>query len=338
MYLRGEGIARNEARGLELLRISADKGCTVARYLLGQRYYYGTGVIRDDGRAKTLLQAAAAEGDYRAALLLKIMAQGSRGEKMDRESIVATVKRKARSKDAEAQYALGFMYLTGDGVPKYGAEELRWYRAAAAENANAAFMLSLLHRSGDGVSYNPAESFRLMRRSAEKGHTQAQYYLGTYYYQGVGTQVDHQSAAAWFRRAAENGFADAQLAYGLLLLSGDGVALDRSQAIEWLGKASRQNNGRAKEELKGLLTYHGQPAVSPMKEGVTSAYSAGKQQNENQLRLEGSGVILDQGTFGLKFSLPSLNDAYAPQNRPVAQPMWGKLPGGTFDIIIRPPR
>jgi TPR repeat protein len=177
-----------------------------------------------------------------------------------------------------------------------------------------------------------------MRRSAEKGHTQAQYYLGTYYYQGVGTQVDHQSAAAWFRRAAENGFADAQLAYGLLLLSGDGVALDRSQAIEWLGKASKQNNGRAKEELKRLLTYHGQPAVSPMKEGVTSAYSAEKQQNENQLRLEGSGVILDQGTFGLKFSLPSLNDAYAHQNRPVAQPLWGKLPGGTFDIIIRPPR
>ena len=47
MYLRGEGVARDEARGLELLRRSADEGYSAAQYLLGQRYLYGLGLPRD---------------------------------------------------------------------------------------------------------------------------------------------------------------------------------------------------------------------------------------------------------------------------------------------------
>ena len=134
----------------------------------------------------------------------------------------------------------------------------------AAHNARAAFMLSLMYQSGEGVPHNPAEAFRFMRIAAEQGDARAQYFLGTFYYQGDGTPVDRQSAGAWFRKSAENGFAEAQLAYGMLLLSGDGVATDKAQAIEWLGKAARQGNGRAREVLRELLTYRGQPVVSPM--------------------------------------------------------------------------
>jgi TPR repeat protein len=124
----------------------------------------------------------------------------------------------------------------------------------------------------------------------------------------------------------------------MLLLSGDGVAVDKAQAVEWLGKAARQDNVRAREVLRELLTYRGQPVASPIKEGVQSANNTEKQQNENQLRLEGKGFILDQGTFGLKFSLPTLYDAYAPQNQAIARPLWEHFQGGTFDIIIRPPK
>jgi len=338
MYLRGEGVARDEARGLELLRRSADEGYSAAQYLLGQRYLYGLGLPRDKGRAKSYLLAASADGDYRASVLLKIIAKGNRGEKRDRESIVAAVKRKAHSKVSAAQYTLAFMYLVGDGVPKDGVEEVRWYRAAAAKNARAAFILSLMYQSGEGVPDNPAEAFRLMRNAAEMGDVRAQYFLGTFYYQGVGTQVDRQSAGAWFRKSAESGLDDAQLAYGMLLLSGDGVAQDKAQAVEWLGKSARQGNVRAREVLRELLTYRGQHVASPLTGAAQSDYQTEKQQNENQLRLEGKGLLLDQGTFGLKFSLPTLYDAYAPQNRATARPLWEHFQGGTFDIIIRAPQ
>jgi hypothetical protein len=338
MYLRGEGVPADNVQGLKLLRDSADEGYSAAQYLLGQRYYYGLGLPRDKALALTYLQSASEDNDYRALTFLKIIANGSRGEKKDRENIIATVKRKALSKDSNAQYTLAFMYLVGDGVPQDGAEEVHWYRAAASVNPRAAFMLSVMYQYGEGVPRDLKESFRLMRFAAEKGDPRAQYYLGTFYYQGVGTVENHQSAGEWFRKSAENGSDDAQLAYGMLLLSGDGVEIDKTQAVEWIGKAARQNNDRAKEVLRELLTYRGQSVVSPMKDPVISNYNTGKQQTENQLRLEGQSVLLDQGTFGLKFSLPTLYDAYVPQNQLNTRPIWERLQGGTFDIIIRPPK
>jgi len=339
MYLRGEGVARDEARGLKLLRSSADEeGYSAARYLLGQRYFYGLGLPRDKDQAMSYLQSAAADDDYRAVVLLKIIAKGSRGEKRDRENLVATVMRKARSGVSAAQHTLAFMYLIGDGVPKDAVEEVRWYRAAAGKNARAAFMLSLMYQAGEGVPHNPVEAFRLMRVAAEQGDSRAQYFLGTFCYQGVGTEIDRPSAGAWFRTSAEKGFADAQLAYGMLLLSGDGVAVDKAQAIEWLGKAAKQGNVRAREVLRELLACRGLPGASPLADSVMSAYNTEKQQGDNQLRLEGKGVLLDQGTFCLKFSLPTLYDAYTPQSQMTPRPFRENLQGGTFEIIIRPPR
>lgn len=337
MYLQGDGVPKDEGRGLELLRSSADEGYSAAQYLLGQRYLYGHGVQKDRALAMSYLLAASEDEDYRAVELLKILKKGSRGEKKDRDTIVSAVKRKAKSKVADAQYTLGFMYLVGDGVPKDGVEEVRWYRVAAAKSSRAAFMLSLMYHYGEGVLRNPVEAVRLMRIAAEQGDYRAQYYLGTFYYQGVGSQVDRRSAADWFRLSAENGYAEAQLAYGLILLSGDGAPVDKGRAIEWLGKAAKQNNGGAKEVLRELLTYRGQPTFSPMDNATKASQSAEKRQSENQLRLDGKGVILDQGSFGLKFSLPTLYDAYAPQSLNAVHPLWEKLQGGTLDIIIRTP-
>ena len=63
MYLRGEGVPRDESRGLKLLRTSADEGYSAAEYLLGQRYFYGHGVPKDKNKAMSYLQAASADDD-----------------------------------------------------------------------------------------------------------------------------------------------------------------------------------------------------------------------------------------------------------------------------------
>ena len=337
MYLQGYGMPKDEARGLTLLRSSADEGYSAAQYLLGQRHLYGLGVPKDTTLAMSYLLAASSD-DFRAVALLKILEKGSRGEKKDRERIVSIVKRKATSNDAVAQYTLAFMYLVGDGVPKNGVEEVRWYRAAAAKNARAAFMLSLMYHHGEGVPKNPVEAVRLMRVAAGRGDVRAQYYLGTFYYQGVDSPVDKPVAAEWFRLSAEGGFDDAQLAYGMLLLSGDGVAQDKGRAIEWLSKAAQQNNAKAREIVRELLVYRGQLSPSPVADTMNIYQDTEKRQSENLLRLEGKGVLLDQGTFGLKFSLPTLYDAYAPQNLTETHPLWDRLQGGILDIIIRPPQ
>ena len=334
MYLHGDGVPKDDARALNLLRTAADDNYAAAQYLLGKRYFYGRGIPRNNALAMSYLLAAAADDDYRAVVFLRTVQKGSGGERKDQERVVAAVKRKARAKDHDAQYTLAFMHLIGDGVPKDAAQELTWYQAAAAKNARAAFMLSLMYYYGDGVAQNPVESVRLMRTAAEMGDLRSQYYLGTFHYHGVGCLEDKPFAAAWFKKSADSGFAEAQLAYGLVLLAGSGVIQDKGKAIEWLGKASQQNNIRAKEIMKELLTYRGQPG-STVIVGETGA-SSGRRQPDNQLRIEGKGVILDQGDYGLKFSLPNLYDAYAPQNQVTSRSVWEKLQGATFEIVFRP--
>jgi TPR repeat protein len=175
-----------------------------------------------------------------------------------------------------------------------------------------------------------------MRAAAEMGDLRSQYYLGTFHYHGVGCPEDKALAATWFRKSAESGFAEAQLAYGLVLLSGSGVIQDKGKAIEWLGKASQQNSIRAKEIMKELLTYRGQPGSTVVLGESVAGVKSERRQADSQLRVEGKGVVLDQGDYGLKFSLPNLYDAYAPQNQMTTRSVWEKLQGATFEIVFRP--
>ena len=336
MYLRGDGVAKDDARGLSLLKTAADDNYAAAQYQMGKRYYYGRGVARNTALAMSYLLAAAADDDYRAIVFLRTVQKGSGGERKDQERVVAAVKRKARAKDHDAQYTLAFMHLIGDGVPKDATQELSWYQAAAAKNARAAFMLSLMYYYGDGVAQNPVESVRLMRAAAEMGDLRSQYYLGTFHYHGVGCPEDKPLAATWFKKSADSGFAEAQLAFGLVLLSGSGVIQDKGKAIEWLGKASQQNNIRAKEIMKELLTYRGQSGSTVIVGETGAGAQSARRQADNQLRVEGKGVILDQGDYGLKFSLPNLYDAYAPQNQMATRSVWEKLQGATLEIVFRP--
>lgn len=188
-------------------------------------------------------------------------------------------------------------------------------------------------------SYSNAGPFTFIKNAARKGHPKAAYYLATYYYHGNGVAVNKQMAAHWFKKSALAGIAEAQFAYGMLLLSGDGVDIDKPVAFEWLGKAARQDYLPARQVLKELLTYRG---TSPL--GVGGALSTGylekltEQERADRLRIDGKGVLLDRGSFGLKFSLPPLVDPLSTGTTPAPKlnQMLERLQGGTVDIIIRP--
>ena len=52
---------------------------------------------------------------------------------------------------ASAQFNLGLMYATGEGVPEDDAEAVRWYRMAAEQgHAGAQFNLGLMYATGGG--------------------------------------------------------------------------------------------------------------------------------------------------------------------------------------------
>ena len=87
----------------------------------------------------------------------------------DLAASVELLKNRAAQGEAEAQSALGFKYVTGEGVPQDYTEALKWYRLAAAQ----------------GIAI-------------------AQSSLGLMYYEGRGVPQDYVQAHKWFNLAAAN--------------------------------------------------------------------------------------------------------------------------------------
>ena len=115
-----------------------------------------------------------------------------------------TVRQAAEQGDATAQFNLGNMYATGEGVPQDDPEAARWFRLAAEQGlASAQFNLGVMCANGEGVPKDNAEAVRWYRLAAEQGLANAQFMLGNMYASGRGVLEDDAEAVRWYRLAAE---------------------------------------------------------------------------------------------------------------------------------------
>ena len=111
-----------------------------------------------------------------------------------------------------AQFALGFMYYFGQGVPQDYKEAVKWFRLAAEQgNATAQFNLGVMYAKGEGVPQNYKEAVKWSRLAAEKGNADAQSFLGGMYFYGVGVVQDYVKAHKWANLAAANGHEAARM-------------------------------------------------------------------------------------------------------------------------------
>ena len=84
---------------------------------------------------------------------------------------LADLRASAEAGDAEAQFILGGMYVTGVGVPQDDVEAVAWYRRAAEQgDARAQYNLGGMYREGRGVPQDDVEAVAWYRRAAEQGH------------------------------------------------------------------------------------------------------------------------------------------------------------------------
>lgn len=100
-----------------------------------------------------------------------------------------------------------------------------------------------------------------MRRAAEQGDTEAQFWLGYGYEEDWFGAVDIQEAKKWYRKAAEGGNPNAQVELGQRYEDGEGVEQNYTLAAEWYRKAAEQvpNLGGASQGRNhlGLLYLQG---------------------------------------------------------------------------------
>ncbi len=131
-------------------------------------------------------------------------------ERGDFETALREWRPLAEQGDPKAQYALGFMYANGEGVPKNDAEAVKWFRKAAEQgDPNAQDALGLMYANGEGVPKNDVEAAKWLRKAAEQGDPEAQYNLGAMYANGRGVPKNDVEAYAWFSIAAAQGVTSA---------------------------------------------------------------------------------------------------------------------------------
>lgn len=108
--------------------------------------------------------------------------------------------------DPGAQYNLGLLYGSGNGIAKNLTEAAKWYRRAADQgHAKAQAMLGVLFSSGQGVPQSQTEAIKWWQRAADQGDADARFNLGMAYWKGDGVTQDFDKAAALFRSMAPAG-------------------------------------------------------------------------------------------------------------------------------------
>jgi len=91
--------------------------------------------------------------------------------------------------------------------PKSEIEQLR--PLATQGDQDAQYKLGSLYYSGDGVKQDFSQSALWYRRAAQQGNVDAQYSLGNMYLMGEGIEQDDQQAAHWYALAADQGHTSA---------------------------------------------------------------------------------------------------------------------------------
>jgi TPR repeat protein len=86
-----------------------------------------------------------------------------------------------------------------------------------------------------------ATALKLYQPLADKGMSQAQYWVGYMYYTGSGgLKADHAEALKWFRKAADQGDGKAALSIGDMYSQGDeATKQDYAEAYFWLSVAEK---------------------------------------------------------------------------------------------------
>ena len=98
MYIKGWGVAKDDAQAVRWWRKSAEQGNAKAQHSLGGMYFRGTGVSKDYAEAARWWRKAAEQGV------------------------------------TEVQINLGLMYANGQGVPQDQVQAFKWYNVAVSRS------------------------------------------------------------------------------------------------------------------------------------------------------------------------------------------------------------
>ena len=170
LYQEGFYTGEYDDEMIPVYREAADLGNPCAVDGLGNRYYYGNGVVQDYKKAFEWYQKAAEQGHV------------------------------------GAQCEIGNCYYLGRGVVQDYTKAAEWYQKAAEQGSvPAQYNIAISYNNGQGVTQDYEKAMEWYLKAAEQGFDPAQYKIGVLYENGQGVNRDLQEAKKWYQKATDNG-------------------------------------------------------------------------------------------------------------------------------------
>lgn len=191
-------------------------------------------------------------------LYVSILDDGTERPRIDAATAATRTEALAIAGSAAAQFVLGHMLLSGEGVARDAAAAFRWFSLAAQSGrADAINMVGRCHQCGWGVDENRAEAARWFRAAADKGNAWAMFNLGELMLAGDGTERNVGGALALFVRAARRGNAKAMNMIGQYREAGWASAVKLAAAVRWYRRAAERGCFRGQYNLARFLAREG---------------------------------------------------------------------------------
>ncbi len=185
----------------------------------------------------------------------------------DKQTAVNALQFAANQGNAMAQWKLGRMYASGDGVETSPLRAFEFFRDIAnahAEDspnspeapfvANAFVELGGFFMTGINGTYvgkNPYQARQIYGYAASYfGDPNAQYLLAKMFLEGEGGDQNSRQAARWLKLAAEKGHVLGQAELGRMLFNGDGVSQRRTRGLKWITIALDRVRGPNSETVR----------------------------------------------------------------------------------------
>ena len=163
--------------------------------------------------------------------------------------------------DADAQYKLAALYLTGVGVSRDRNEALNWLEKASAQNhAAAQYQLGRLYDSFNSSFRNPVKALEWWEKASALGNADAQNALALKYAISYliddGYPQDPCRAIALREQAAAQGHPQAQTSLAANYIDGEpacNLAADKTKARALLEQVIANGSKRTREQAKLIL-------------------------------------------------------------------------------------
>ena len=265
LYLRGQGVDRDESTAFDLYTMAAEdakRPNAYAMYELGGMYKNGRGTKRDEVKSKQWYARAYPlfvdlekdGGEDKLKYRLGKMNLSGMGTPVNYETARAYLEKAAALKNVNAYYGMGMLYLKKEYAGRDPRLAVEWLiRAAEADHEFALYTLGKVFLKGEDAPKDMSKALAYLEASAGQGNQFAQYTLGKVFLKGEDTPKDVAKALAYLEASAGQGNQFAQYTLGKVFLKGEDAPKDVTKALAYLGQSAGQGNQFAQYTLGKLF-------------------------------------------------------------------------------------